>query len=766
MNQADFTPQKANESWSLLSKAIDKIYEKQSSKLSYEELYRNVYYLVLNKYGEFAYTNLEASLELNIRKVYERVNSALNDANLLESFAAIWQDAKFMIKAIRDIFLYLEKNYIPNKKLMPIIIKGYLIFKRIVFDPEGPLYKKIISEIFLQIKNEREGKKIDRISIKNFTSMLIELGLGYTVTNKKAGGLKVSPGAPEVETYSKDIYRTLFETAFLNETANFYKQEAQQILALSTCSEFLMVCFKRYKEEKDRLEVYLDRDSGRPLMTIFFSVYIENYAKTLLEMESSGLNFLMNYDKYEELKVLYFLFSQNPGSFELLKKSVYDFILNFFKNKAEEHKLLREKEKQMPTAHLFLVEAMVKFRKKILLIQDKSFNAKHDYEKEKGLDKSMHKNIKEAFVACFNQNQSNLVTVALNHYIDHYFSAGCKNKKDAEIDSDLLDIFDIFKLLTNKDVFQIHYKQLLMRRLIDSGSLNWEIENTLILKFKTECGNFYTSKITSMFNDITISNQLMQEFKEKHKDKLGDIDIEVHIVTKGKWPFKDEDFETCQYPDELVKLQKIYESFYLKKNSGRIIGWLPKYGSIGIKGHFKERKKEFIVNTYSMCILMLFNKKGQYSFDEIKNLTKITNLTEIKANLKSLVDFKLILKTGEPEVVGERDVFRVNTDFTHKNYKNKITTRKTNNDVLEKQEDATNESLYIERKFVIEASIIRIMKARKKIEHGDLVTETMKLCENQHFSPGVALVKSCIENLINKDYIERGTELNWYSYVA
>ena len=142
----------------------------------------------------------------------------------------------------------------------------------------------------------------------------------------------------------------------------------------------------------------------------------------------------------------------------------------------------------------------------------------------------------------------------------------------------------------------------------------------------------------------------MQEFKEKHKDKLGDIDIEVHIVTKGKWPFKDEDFETCQYPDELVKLQKIYESFYLKKNSGRIIGWLPKYGSIGIKGHFKERKKEFIVNTYSMCILMLFNKKGQYSFEEIKNLTKINNVTEIKTNLKSLVDFKLVLKTGESEI--------------------------------------------------------------------------------------------------------------------
>ena len=760
-SQSDFTPQKAIESWELISKAIDKIYEKQSSKLSYEELYRNVYYLVLNKYGEFAYNNLEFSLEKNIKNIYERINSAIHEENILQNMSIIWQEAKFMIKAIRDIFLYLEKNYIPNKKLTPTIIKGYQIFTRVIFDSEGLLYKKLISEVFLQIKNEREGKKIDKISLKNFTSMLVELGLGYANTNKKVIG-KVASQIADVEVYSKEIYRNLFENPFLNETSNFYKQEAQILINSSTCSEYLTSCMKRYYEEKDRVEVCLDRDSLKALMGVFFKEYIEKYAKNIIEMESSGMVFLLNNERYDELKMLYFLYSFNEVAFELLRKYMHDYITNYCQNKQEEHKILKEKERQ--TANLMLIETIIKFRKKIINIQEKSFNSKNLNENELNIDKSMQKTIKDAFV--WSVNQSNVITVALNHYIDYYFSNGCKNKKDQEIDCDLMDIFDLFKLLSNKDLFQIHYKQLLMKRLIDAISLNWEIENNLIVKFKAECGNYYTSKISSMFNDITISNQLMQEFKETHKDKLYDIDIEVYIVTKGKWPFKEEDFETCQYPDELLKLQKTYENFYLKKNSGRIIGWLPKYGSIGIKGHFKERKKEFIVNTYMMCILMLFNKKSQYSFDEIKNLTKILNLQELKLNLKSLMDFKLLLKNGDPENVWEKDYFKVNEDFTHKNYKNKITVKKNMSDSLEKQEELIKENLQIERKFVIEACIIRIMKARKKMEHCNLVNEAIKLCEYQQFSPNVALVKSCIENLINKDYMERGSELNWYSYVS
>lgn len=760
-NQAEFTIQKASESWALINKAIDKIYDKQSSKLSYEELYRNVYYLALNKYGDFAYNNLESSLERNLQKIHDRINCSLNNENLLKNLSSIWQDTKAMIKAIRDIFLYLEKNHIPNKKLTPIIIKAYQIFKRIIFDSDGYLYKKILTEALQQVKNEREGKKIDRISLKNLSLMLIELGLTYSKQSKKTYS---SSNEIFLETYCKEIYRNLFENHLLKDTDDFYRNEAQQNIITSTCSEYLGLCFKRYQEEKDRVEACFDKDTMKPLLNVFFANYIEPYAKTLLDMESSGLAFLLNNEKFEELHILYFLFSCNEKAFDLLKKTISDFIINFCEQKQNENKISKENEKNIHNSNLLLIENIIKFRKKMLFFQEKSFNSSYDADNEKTHNKSMQKTIKEAFVTGFNNNSK--ITIALNYFIDYYFVCGCKNKKDHEVDNDLNDLFDIFKLLTNKDVFQTHYKQLLMKRLIDSISLNWEIENSLILKFKTECGNYYTNKISAMFNDINISNQLMQEFKEKHKEKLNEIDLEVYIVTKGKWPFKEEDLEGCQYPEELLKLQKLYENFYLKKQQGRLISWLPKYGYTCIKGFFKAGKKEFIVNTYMAVILILFNKKKLITFEEIKTLTKIPNETSLKSNIKALMDFKLLIKTGDHEYIFEKDSFKVNQDFTHNNYKNKIMVKKRNTDMLEKQEIAINENMWIERKFVIEATIIRIMKARKKMEHSNLIEETMKLCQIQHFSPSVSLIKSCIENLINKDYLERGKEINWYSYVS
>ncbi|CAM9903661.1 unnamed protein product, partial [Heterosigma akashiwo] len=42
----------AQQIWSALSGAIDEIHNKNASALSFEELYRNAYNLVLHKHGE------------------------------------------------------------------------------------------------------------------------------------------------------------------------------------------------------------------------------------------------------------------------------------------------------------------------------------------------------------------------------------------------------------------------------------------------------------------------------------------------------------------------------------------------------------------------------------------------------------------------------------------------------------------------------------------------------------------------------------------
>merc|ERR1719378_1929733 len=69
-----------NNIWSLLRNAIQEIQKKNNSGLSFEELYRNAYTMVLHKHGEKLYNGLrEVVAEHLVHKVRADVVQALND---------------------------------------------------------------------------------------------------------------------------------------------------------------------------------------------------------------------------------------------------------------------------------------------------------------------------------------------------------------------------------------------------------------------------------------------------------------------------------------------------------------------------------------------------------------------------------------------------------------------------------------------------------------------------------------------------------------
>lgn len=71
-----------------------------------------------------------------------------------------------------------------------------------------------------------------------------------------------------------------------------------------------------------------------------------------------------------------------------------------------------------------------------------------------------------------------------------------------------------------------------------------------------------------------------------------------------------------------------------------------------------------------------------------------------------------------------------------------------------------------DRKLIIDAAIVRIMKSRKRLDHPSLVMETTRHLSTK-FLPDPQMIKKRIEGLIDREYIERDKDdKKYYNYLA
>ena len=71
-----------------------------------------------------------------------------------------------------------------------------------------------------------------------------------------------------------------------------------------------------------------------------------------------------------------------------------------------------------------------------------------------------------------------------------------------------------------------------------------------------------------------------------------------------------------------------------------------------------------------------------------------------------------------------------------------------------------------DRRFMIDAAIVRIMKTRKTMQHNNLIAEVTRQVGNR-FTASPQMIKKCVEGLIEREYLQREqSDRRVYNYLA
>lgn len=114
--------------WALLKNAIQEIQKKNNSGLSFEELYRNAYNMVLHKHGERLYLGLKEVVTQHLEKVREDVLRCLHN-NFLQTLNQSWIDHQTSMVMIRDILMYMDRVYVQQNDVDNVYNLGLIIFR-------------------------------------------------------------------------------------------------------------------------------------------------------------------------------------------------------------------------------------------------------------------------------------------------------------------------------------------------------------------------------------------------------------------------------------------------------------------------------------------------------------------------------------------------------------------------------------------------------------------------------------------------------------
>ncbi|XP_042448529.1 cullin-1-like isoform X2 [Zingiber officinale] len=690
--------------WEFMQKGITKLKnileelpESQFSSEDYMMLYTTIYNMCTQKpphdYSQQLYDKYRDSFEDYITSMVLPSLRVKHDEFMLRELVKRWLNHKVMVRWLSRFFHYLDRYFITRRSLPPLNEVGLTRFHDLVYQE---VKSKVKDAVISLIDREREGEQIDRALLKNVLDIFVEIGLG------------------NMKCYEDD-----FETHLLKDTAAYYSRKASNWILEDSCPDYMLKAEECLKREKDRVAHYLHSSSEQKLLEKVQHELLFVYASQLLEKEHSGCHALLRDDKVDDLSRMYRLFCRIQRGLDPVSQIFKQHVTiegTALVKQAEDAASSRKAEKRDVVG---LQEQV--FVRKVIELHDKYLAYVNDCFQNHSL---FHKALKEAFEVFCNKGVAGSSSAELlATFCDNILKKGGSEKlSDEAIEETLEKVVKLLAYISDKDLFAEFYRKKLARRLLFDKSANDDHERSILTKLKQQCGGQFTSKMEGMVTDLTLARENQSSFEDYLNSNFHanpGIDLTVTVLTTGFWPsYKSFDLNL---PVEMVKCVEVFREFYQTKTKHRKLTWIYSLGTCNINGKFEPKTIELIVTTYQAAALLLFNASDRLSYSEIMTQLNLTDDDVIRLlHSLSCAKYKILNKEPSTKTISSIDVFEFNSKFTDKMRRIKIPLPPVD------EKKKVIEDVDKDRRYAIDASIVRIMKSRKILGHQQLVMECVE----------------------------------------
>mmetsp|Transcript_18993 Transcript_18993/g.58666 ORF Transcript_18993/g.58666 Transcript_18993/m.58666 type:complete len:739 (+) Transcript_18993:52-2268(+) len=637
--------------------------------------------------------------ELNKNKYADEGNAILN------KFSHHWENHKVFVKWMQQLFRHLDNGYIANSSISTITSVGLKLFFDIVFVQ----FKAEVRESLLNaIDTERDGINIDQDLLRSCVEVFPVMGLSSKCTTLKTVQSALNT-QPDLSVYESDL-----EISLLKRTSDYYARKSRVWLEDQTTPEYLTRAEMALKAERNRVKRYLHPSTQSKLLCACEQELLQKYKGPLINHDQSGLRSLLAEDRNEDLRRMFNLFRRLADGLSPMALMTKKFV------QSEGNKLLQErrdlihslksKGRKLSSNDPDLIDQLMTLHSKMSRLVLELFDNEAQFQR------ALREAFQEVMNADTTSDDSNVELLVV--HTDRILSGKLKLDEE-EVENRLEHCIQLFQFVSDKDLYAELYRERLAKRLLSKKYTSIHAEKSMIVKMKTQQGAPFTTKLEGMVNDFTVGKDIDQTWTA-HLNKLRAanllanrtrMDFSVQVLTQGFWPSQKQ--RDLQLSHEMRDAKSAFNTWYTERHSHRVLSWVYILGDVVVKGNFGGRSYDMTMTTFQAMALLAFAcKKEAVAFPEICEHMQIDEPTG-KRVLHSLAcgKYKLLDKTGHHRTINcKTDLFESNAIFYSKLKRFKVQMSMLDGDFKRK----VNVEIQQQRGFGIDATIVRILKSRKR----------------------------------------------------